>query len=92
LGFQHLARSNHGLEDDAIEGLNGRYESVRRFRLRGFSRTDAAAIAFYPDGFGVTTPNVKNRTLRKLDHSFEAAKGRRNLNEPLRRRPAACQV
>ncbi len=29
--------------------------------------------------FGVTTPNVKNRTLRKLDHSFEAAKGRRGL-------------
>src|ERR1700689_3546 len=24
---------------------------------------------------GVTTPNVKNRTLRNLDHSFEAAKG-----------------
>jgi hypothetical protein len=26
---------------------------------------------------GVTTPNVKNRTLRNLDHSFGAAKGRR---------------
>jgi hypothetical protein len=41
---------------------------------------------------GVTTPNVKNRTLRKLDHSFEALKGRRGLNEPFRRRPEACQV
>jgi hypothetical protein len=41
---------------------------------------------------GVTTPNVKNRTLRNLGHSFEAAKGRRGLKEPLRRRPAACQV
>jgi hypothetical protein len=27
-------------------------------------------------GLGVTTPNVKNRTLRGLDHSFEAAKDR----------------
>jgi len=25
--------------------------------------------------YGVTTPNVKNRTLRNLDHSFEAANG-----------------
>ena len=41
---------------------------------------------------GVTTPNVKNRTLRNFDHSFEAAKGRRGLKTPLRRRPAACQV
>jgi hypothetical protein len=41
---------------------------------------------------GVPTPNVKNRTLRNLDHSFETAKGRRGLKEPLRRRPAACQV
>jgi PadR family transcriptional regulator, regulatory protein PadR len=41
---------------------------------------------------GATTPNVKNRTLRNLDHSFEAAKGRRGLKAPLRRRPAACQV
>jgi len=43
-------------------------------------------------GHGVITPNVKNRTLRNLDHSFEAAKGRRGLKAPLRRRPAACQV
>ena len=42
--------------------------------------------------FGVTTPNVKNRTLRKLDHSFEAAKGRRGLKAPLLSRPVACQV
>jgi pyruvate/2-oxoglutarate dehydrogenase complex dihydrolipoamide dehydrogenase (E3) component len=41
---------------------------------------------------GVPTPNVKNRTLRNLDHSFETAKGRRGLNEPLRSFPAACQV
>jgi putative alpha-1,2-mannosidase len=41
---------------------------------------------------GVTTPNVKNRTLRKLDHSFEAVRGRKGLNEPFRRRPEACQV
>ena len=31
----------------------------------------------------VTTPNATNRTLRKLDHSFEAVKGRRGLKEPL---------
>ncbi len=44
------------------------------------------------DLLGVTTPNVKNRTLRNFDHSFEAAKGRRGLKEPLRRRAVACQV
>jgi len=42
--------------------------------------------------FGVTTPNVKNCTLRNWDRSFEAAKGRRGLKVPVRRRPAACQV
>jgi hypothetical protein len=41
---------------------------------------------------GVTTLNVKNRTLRNLKHSFGAVKGRRRLNEPSRRRPEACQV
>jgi hypothetical protein len=41
---------------------------------------------------GVTTPNVKNRTLRKLDHSIQAVRGRKGLNEPFRRRPEACQV
>ena len=41
---------------------------------------------------GVTTPNVKNRTIRNWDHSFEAAKGRSGLNPPFRSRPAACQV
>jgi hypothetical protein len=40
---------------------------------------------------GVTTPNVKNSTIR-WDHSFEAAKGRSGLNPPFRSRPAACQV
>jgi hypothetical protein len=44
------------------------------------------------DQIGVTTPNVKNRTLRNLDHSLQAVNGRRGLNEPLRRRPAACQA
>ncbi len=41
---------------------------------------------------GVTTPNVKIGTLSNFDHSFEAAKGRSGLKEPLRRRPEACQV
>ena len=41
---------------------------------------------------GVTTPNVKNRTLRKSDHSLEAAKGRSGLKAPFLSRPVACQV
>jgi hypothetical protein len=36
---------------------------------------------------GVPTPNVKNRTLRNRDHSFEAAKGRRGLEEGSRQNP-----
>jgi hypothetical protein len=36
--------------------------------------------------------NVKNRTVRNLDHLFEAAKVVEGLKAPLRRRPVACQV
>jgi DNA invertase Pin-like site-specific DNA recombinase len=52
----------------------------------------ARNVAFISNLMGVTTPNVKNRTLSNLDHSFETANGRRGLNEPLRSFPAACQV
>ena len=60
-----------------------------------FVPTETAARRFwefFTVNIGVPTPNVKNRTLRNSDHSFETAKGRRGLKEPLRRRPAACQV
>src|ERR1700679_80145 len=43
-------------------------------------------------GIRVTTPNVTDRTLRNLDHSFEAAKGRRGLKAPLRRRFCQAEI
>jgi len=55
------------LGDDAFAAEEGPFEEA----VEGFALV------------GVPTPNVKNRTLRNLYHSFEAAKGRRGLNAPL---------
>jgi hypothetical protein len=48
--------------------------------LRGFGgtpRKNASPNTDVASRKGVTTPNVKNRTLRNLDHSFEAVKDRK---------------
>jgi hypothetical protein len=55
-------------------------------------RPELEQVEGFVDNIGVTTPNVKNCTFSNLDYSFEAANGRKGLNEPLRSRPAACQV
>jgi hypothetical protein len=44
------------------------------------------------DEVGVTTPNVKNSTLRPTSHMCAAAKGLRALNFPCARRLVVCHV
>jgi hypothetical protein len=55
--------------DDVLSLYRDRYFDLN---VRHFHE---AAERGPPDLVGVTTPNVKNRTLRNSDHSFEAAKG-----------------
>ncbi|MBB5330440.1 hypothetical protein HDF14_004075 [Edaphobacter lichenicola] len=69
--------------------LEERFGVPIRFLIHVFGRS---LYANSSQLIGVTTPNVKNRTLSNFDHSFETANGRRGLNEPLRSFPAACQV
>ena len=73
-------------------GAAGAVGDERMLRIRLEARRPLALAANTRDNPGVTTPNVKNSTLRPPSHRCAAANGLRALNFPCASRLVVCHV
>jgi hypothetical protein len=67
--------------------VQGRKQALPRLERRGAVNYPPKPGLGKGNGEGVTTPNVKNRTIENFYHSFGAAKGCKGLNFALPKTP-----